>query len=603
MTVMITKRIKHRILAFCTICCCAAAATVFTSCEDFLTIYPTDKTTGKDFWKKKEHVDEMVTGAYKQMTSGDAEERAIMWGLYRSDDVTKSELYKNNDMDYISAVNLYPTQGICRWDVFYSVINRCNQVLAHAPEVMELDPEFTEGDYEVARGQMLALRALSYFYLVRAFRDVPYVDEACEGDDKIVEVAQSTPADVLQHIINDLEEAQGLVMHSGAYNDWRDFGYITQDACWAILADVYLWRASMTHNTSDYEKVVEYCERVIDSKDAQYRKKYINQITILDEEDRYHLYEWGNYSFFTPQYYIFVTGNSRESILEFQYNQNNANGTLTSYLFRDGQDNQYSRLMASPVFNKTLKDQANTETAEKVFFSEDDYRFWAYLYDVNDDNLLEQNIRKFGTTNGNLPRTMTSGSNGDKWTDQNANKRSPNNFDVNWIVYRLTDVMLLEAEARVQLAAADDVEDPQLQRAFNLVQKVNKRSMTERSRDTLNINNFTTRDQMEVLVLTERQRELCFESKRWFDLMRFGYRHMEGVDINTLMADRTDWPTLYKPMVSLAARGYSTGADIFNLKMKSEPYLYWPIFDEETKVNLLLKQNPVFVTVKESQRN
>ena len=600
---MITKSIKHTILTFCSVCCGITATTALTSCEDYLTIYPTDKTTGKDYWQKKDHVNEMVAGAYKQMTSGDAEERAIMWGSYRSDDVVKSENYKNNDMDYISAVNLYSTQGICRWDVFYSVINRCNQVLAHAPEVMQLDPEFTEGDYEVARGQMLALRALSYFYLVRAFRDVPFVEQAFEGDEQVVEVAQSTPYDVLQHCIDDLEEAAGLVMHSGGYNDWRDYGYITQDACWAILADIYLWRASMTGSQTDYQKVVYYAERVIDSKDALYRKNYRNQLSQLDDADRYHLYEWSASRYYeTPQYYIFVRGNSRESILEFQYNTNNANGTLASYLFRDGDDKSYSRLMASPIFNTTIKDGANTENATKVFFSEDDYRFWAYLYDVNDENLFEQHIRKYGTMEGNLPRTMTTGSNGDKWTDRNADVRSANNFDVNWIVYRLTDLMLLEAEARVQLAAADDVDDPQLRQAFNLVQTVSKRSMKDRSKDTLNISNFPSRGEMELLVLSERHRELCFESKRWFDLMRYGYRHMQGVDARSLMADHTEWPALYKPMVALASRSYTTGAEIFNLKMKSEPYLYWPINEDETKVNHLLKQNPVFILAKESQR-
>lgn len=598
---MITKSIKHTILAFCSVCYGITATTVLSSCEDFLTIYPTDKTTGKDYWKKKDHVDEMVAGAYKQMCSGDAEERAIMWGLFRSDEVVKSESYKNNDMDYINAVNLYPTQGICKWDVFYSVINRCNQVLEHAPEVMEIDPEFTEGDYEVARGQMLALRSLAYFYLVRAFRDVPYVDQASESDNQVTEVPQSAPYDVLQHCIDDLEEASKLVMHSGAYNDWRDYGYITQDACWAILADIYMWRASMTGDLADYQKVVDYAELVINSKDALYRKNYRNVLSQLDETDRYHLFEWTNNRFyFTPQYYIYVMGNSRESILEFQYNQNDANGTLASYLFRDGNDNSYSRLMASIIFNSVRQSEANTETATKVFFSEDDYRFWAYTYDVNDDNLLEQNIRKYGTTDGDLPRTMTKGSKGDQWGD--ANMRSANNFDVNWIVYRLTDVMLLEAEARVQLATADDVEDPQMQQAFNLVQTINKRSMAERSRDTLNISSFPTRADMEVLVLSERQRELCFENKRWFDLLRYGYRHMEGVDAHSIMADHEEWPLLYKPMVRLASRGYSSGADIFNVKMKSEPYLYWPINEDETKVNRLLKQNPVFIQAKESIR-
>ena len=37
------------------------------SCTDFLTIYPTDKTVGENFWKNKDQVDQMVTGAYTGM--------------------------------------------------------------------------------------------------------------------------------------------------------------------------------------------------------------------------------------------------------------------------------------------------------------------------------------------------------------------------------------------------------------------------------------------------------------------------------------------------------------------------------------------------------
>lgn len=596
---MTYKNIK-KVIAVCGIC--SSIAVAFTSCDDYLTIYPIDKTTGKDYWKKKEHVDEMVGGAYRQMADGGTEERAIMWGIFRSDDVVKSQNYKNNDMEYISAVNLYPSQNICKWDAFYNVINRCNQVLKHAPEVLKQDPEFGKGDYDVARGQMLALRSLAYFYLVRAYRDVPHTgDEAFEGDEQVADIAQSAPYDVLQHCIDDLETAAGLVMKSGAYGDWRDYGYFTQDACWALLADIYLWRASMTGSMTDYEQVVAYAGRVVESKDRYFRKMNDDRLNQIDESDRYHLYQWSSNRFGqTPMYYIFVNGNSRESILELQYHGDNANGTLCNYLFRDGNDKNYSRLMASQIYNATSTEGANTELASKCFFSENDYRFWAYLYDVNDENMLEQNIRKYATVDGSLPDNMNSGSNGAQW--KNGGMRSANNFPQNWIVYRLTDVMLMEAEARVQLASDNDAEDVNLKQAFNLVQTVNKRSMKEGAKDTLRADEYPGKSDMELLVLSERQRELCFEYKRWFDLVRYAYRHMEGVDAHRLMADQERLPELYKPMVSLAARGYSSGGDIFSLKMKSEPFLYWPVHESEIKVNRLLKQNPVFIQTDTSVR-
>ena len=164
----------------------------------------------------------------------------------------------------------------------------------------------------------------------------------------------------------------------------------------------------------------------------------------------------------------------------------------------------------------------------------------------------------------------------------------------NWIVYRLTDVMLMKAEALVQLAG-DEPDDPNLNNAFWLVQKVNKRSMYRLAADTLQPSSFSSKEQMEFLVLAERGRELTFEGKRWYDLMRYCYRHMEGVDIKTKMADKTEWPALYDGMLKLVVRKYVNGGDAVSYKMKSEPFLYWPVLERELRVNRLLKQNPVFI--------
>ena len=51
-----------------------------------------------------------------------------------------------------------------------------------------------------------------------------------------------------------LEEAERYIMKSGGYGeyDWRNWGYITTDAVDAIMADIYLWRASYTNSQQDY---------------------------------------------------------------------------------------------------------------------------------------------------------------------------------------------------------------------------------------------------------------------------------------------------------------------------------------------------------------
>ena len=571
----------------------AAGVLSLTSCEDFLTIYPTDKKVGEDFWKKKSDVEQSVAAAYAAVLSGSVQERAIMWGAFRSDELVKTSSRSDTDMDNISVVNLLPTQGICNWNCFYSVINRCNLVLAHAPQVVEDDPDFSNGDYETMRAQMLALRSFCYFYLVRSFRDVPYTELAFENDDMEREIAQSTPAAVLDSCIKDLQDAEAGILKSTAYQygDWRNKGYFTRDAVQALLADIYLWRGSMTQSAADYQKCVDYADKVIKSKDDYYHTLFPNEINVENKSDIYHLASRAN-QFYT----IFRAGNSWESILEWQYDgDKNSNETLERLYSRDGDNSNTPRVMASNIFNTTSSDAVTG--GQKVYFTKDDYRFWNFAYEVSPTSgeAIEVPVRKMVDTYNNI--TQVTANNGAP-----KGARAFNNYRQNWIVYRLSDVMLMKAEALVQLAK--DNEDASLENAFNLVQFVNKRSLERNSTDTLKFNSYKSKTLMEQLVLAERERELCFEGKRWYDLMRYSYRHMSGVNINQLMSDNDFFaPQLYRPMVELMCRKSTNGSQAVSAKMRDERYLYWPINEGELKVNTLLNAHPVFISVKSSSKN
>lgn len=592
---MITKSI-HKYITKCLLCCGATAA--LTACNDFLTIYPTDRVVGEDFWKTKADVNQMVDGCYKSMIDYSVQERAIMWGAYRSDELDKLSDYNDNTLDNISAVNLLPTNRYNDWSAFYKVINNCNIVLNHAEAVMDEDPEFTLGDYQVVRAQMLALRSLCYFYLVRAFRDVPYTEHSYEEDSQAEPQPQSAPDIVLQHCLDDLLDARQYIMRSGAYGryDWRNWGYMTRDAIHALMADIYLWRASMTHSAADYQQAIVYSDSVINAKHAYY-ELYKEYDVTETEKDIYHL-EDGDRVLST----IFGTnsGNSHESILEWQYNgRDNSNKALENYYYESGDDNNYrqtSILMASSLFN-SVDPNANTNQAKKFYLSANDYRYWNNVYEANNEEAEQMSVRKMVSTSD------ISNIKGLNVGESKSNSRAFREFRQNWIVYRLTDVMLMKAEALVETAKSDsDVVN--LKQAFNLVQAVNKRSMQKTATDTLKFENFKSKEDFELLVLAERERELCFEGKRWWDLMRYCYRHMEGVDARQTLASQGAWPALYQPMLSMIVRKYSgEGGDAVSYKMKSEPYLYWPILESETKVNNLLNQNPVYIQEKSTSKN
>jgi len=65
------------------------------------------------------------------------------------------------------------------------------------------------------------------------------------------------------------------------------------------------------------------------------------------------------------------------------------------------------------------------------------------------------------------------------------------------------------------------------------------------------------------------------------------------------------WPELYAPMLHMIIRKYGSSGegDAVSYKMKSEPYLYWPVQESELKVNTLLKQNPVYIQEESTSKN
>lgn len=581
---------------------CALSGLLLASCID-TQILPDDMIVEEDYWKTREDVSMMVAGAYKAMASSDVIQRFIVWGSARSDELnptTSITINGNstyNNLQEMNTGNMDYQNVYANWASLYTVINRCNQVLEKAPQVMQLDPSYTEATYLTDKSQMLALRSLAYFYLVRAFRDVPYVTTAYFNSGQDMLVKQVAPATVLENCIADLQEALKAPLSSTGYSDWRRCGLITRDAINALLADIHLWRASMTHNAADYQSCVDYCQAVIQSKQAAYPKDPASgndsEYPLIKGDDSY--------------YQIFSKGNSQESIFELQMNSSRAGyNTGLSTMYWSYEKNRTAGFLepASGIFGAAASD-------DKVFLTANDYRFYESCFDVGS-----------GTEGASLTvRKMLYYMMGSQTTLPDARKlgkssglnRSGDNYSEmtqNWIVYRLTDVMLMEAEALVQLASGSG--DVKLGQAFNLVKAVNDRSIAEASlaTDSLKFADYSSVEDMETLVLSERMRELCFEGKRWFDLMRYNYRHVEGVDITKTMSEIlgkatvSSYPvTNYSEMLVLMTRKYTEGGNTVRYKISREPMLYFPVYESEMQVNSNLKQNPAYDTQDSYNRN
>ena len=110
--------------------------------------------------------------------------------------------------------------------------------------------------------------------------------------------------------------------------------------------------------------------------------------------------------------------------------------------------------------------------------------------------------------------------------------------------------------------------------------------MSTTATDTLKVSDFKTVADMEKLVLAERERELCFEGKRWFDLVRLA--EYDGKTSN---------------MLNLLLSKYATNTNAVKAKLSSMNSLYSPVYEDEMKVNPLLHQNPAWEKEQTISRN
>jgi hypothetical protein len=244
--------------------------------------------------------------------------------------------------------------------------------------------------------------------------------------------------------------------------------------------------------------------------------------------------------------------------LYFRANQNQQNSWVSSYYGNN--QNTTGRLTAPDFLCKDVAQGNNS------IFKKTDGRVYAATELDNSSYAITKYVRQsvsFSTQN------VT------KEADLNLSSSRRSSADANWIFYRLSDMLLIKAEAEIQKG------EEGYPRAFMLINTVNKRAndvTTTARADTLKMGDYiTSKASMEELLMDERQREFMFEGKRWFDLVRMARRDGNNTRL-----------------VSLASRKYIENVNAIKIKLADPNIIYFPYAKSEMKVNPLLVQNPAF---------
>lgn len=360
------------------------------SCSDWMELIPPQGLIREEFWKTKEDVQAVVMGAYQSFAEMD--EKLFKFGEIRADMVAADYNVSGNEREVMES-NIYPDNGYCNWEDFYKVINYCNEVIVNAPLVQNVDDTFTDFLMQGYLSEAYFLRSLAYFYLVRIYKDVPYVTEPTESDDADVYIAKLDGDELLEMVRLDLEVYRTFATIDGFPTPSELKGRATKAAFDVLLADISLW-------LFDYDAVISHVGKI-----------EANLSYVLMPSDKW--------------FELYRPGNSLESIFEFQFDDN-LNQQNSLYGLTNRNSHQYDpseKALEMFALDYESLERKRGEDNSIAKYGEGDYIIWKYVGAQGD---------------GKTTRTGT---------EQNS---------ANWIVYRLADVMLMKAEALSQLGRYDE---------------------------------------------------------------------------------------------------------------------------------------------------
>ena len=550
----------------------------FTSCNDFLELEPLNDIVLENFWTDKSDVESVLLGAYSALEKSDCVQRMCAWGEMRSDNFVEGS-NAGEDIRQILRENLLYTNSFCKYSAFYDVINRANTVLYFAPQVAAKDPNFLYDELLAQESEAIALRCLCYWYLIRSFHDVPYVTEPSiddEGGRGKFYVPQSTFEEILDSIIGDLESVKRYAVNKYASED-ANTGRITKSAICAMLADMYLWRG----RSDDWQKCIDVCEEVTTIKKAEYEKIKSKEGKLCDITtfNGYPLISdsWNEEILGQAYTQIFGTGNSFETLFELPYGYGQSNPISGYYLNSNMFGVNLGQLKAYQKIGDNFSPAGND-----VFEQALDARYYHNLVSLDNSYAISKYVCS------ELDLELSSGA----FAGYSKSIRGQNSSQPSWIIYRYTEVLLIEAEALIMQAKAagegSGEANALLDKAFNLIDAVNKRALSydndkvkKAAPKTLEDLGYKTNyvAQMEDLVFKERRRELMYEGKRWYDLVRMARRDGNQDRLLRFVEKKHDASTL----------------SAVKIKLKNPYAMYFPLARDEVRNSEgCLKQNPAY---------
>ena len=431
------------------------------SCKKFLDKEPLSFATDGNFWKNEDEGNSAVAGNYALLRQALTDSYAYYsYGDFPTDefrtDIGGEDLQQISNFQWnlsVPSTSTYrPMYKLRRYDNFYRLIDqatRCIRLIPTIPASGFPSIESAEASRNALIGEAYFARAFAYFYMARIWGGVPIVEETVNKIGQSVDLPRASEQEVLTQARTDVNKA--IEMLSWGYANSSNIAVrANKGAAYALLAHLEAW-------AGNYAACADAATQVIDK---------------------------GGYQLVPMSNYLSIwKGQSPEGIFEISANKPNEGSqstiaTLTlkaPYLATNN-----GTLVTARLDEMDLK--------EKFPDSTDDLRIknaFAF-YNSIDPNCIKYSNIIYLTTNAN----------GDK-----GNPLAQNNI----VIFRLSDIVLLKAEAMAAIGKYGD--------ARILLDQIRTKAKPG--------NNYAGGDgTLFEAIIEERSRELFLEGHRFYDLVR-----------------------------------------------------------------------------------
>ena len=494
------------------------------SCIDVLDKKPLDEFSETDVWSDPYMVELVVNEAY------DGIETWVTGGMAPSsmvDDVFSNFNWSNERTVTHGLLNADNSENVSmiynkgdegRWAFYYKKIRSINQFFMKIDNVPTEDLEFIDR----MKGEMYFLRAYFYSELVNFYGGVPILNQVYDVNSQDYNVEKSSYNDCVNYIAEQLDSSIALLPY---YYSAENLGRATKGTAMALKAQELLYAASPLYNNGSYNDA-----KLLEAKSAS------EALIYLQDDGGQQMY-----SLYSPNDYrdIFLDHDNsevifakyvnddqfvdRENTLSRDLGPNSIHGysaynplqqLVDAFEVVDNQDDPTQSVVPATYENSQRNVISSSLYDDQNPYVLRDPRFYAdLLFDgavYKNTNTIETYIGGKDSPQGNIEawNASKSGYLVRKFTSENEAVFVNVKENIMWILYRLSELYLNEAEILNELGTTD-AQGHDAAYYINMI----------RQRACVNMPAYSSVDRE--IIRHERQVELCFEGNRYYDVRRW----------------------------------------------------------------------------------